>query len=321
MNIFRLSQSDVQLFNRLDPYGLLSFLECPNGFAFGCLEDEDEELALPPKAGLIIASALEKELTIHWLAVDAEGQGLGMGSALLKKMFEVAESAGIPELSVLIAPEYEKEVFSAGAESFFAERFFIHKRDLTGIWQGPLFALMQEKTYKSDTDKLPKTKALSEFPADKRSDIIRQLSEIEGHISFYDLNGEPEGFDPELSYVIMDGNEAWGGLIVKKLSDSVIPVYFYADSLPEARALAVSAAGKADQKCGKDVQVSIILTGRYPYGVSSIKKAGKTKNNEAWENTMDYAAKLIPEVAKGGCLLSAHIDEYLEFQEDSYKNI
>ena len=317
MNIFRLTKDDVKLFDKLDPYGWLSILDCPNGFACGCIEEEEDSIAL--KAGLIVASAVEKEITIHWLAVEGSGQGIGIGSALLRKMFEVAEIMEIPQLSALISPEYDKEVFSGGAESFFGERFFTHKRDLTGIWQGPLFVLMQNKCFKTDVGKLPETKALSEFPADARAEVIRQLSDIEGHISFFDLTGEPDGYDPELSFVIMDGDEAWGGLIVRSLSDRVMPIYFYADSLPEARSLALSSVKKAEAIYGKSIQADIILTGRFPSGVTSFNTS--KKKNEAWENTMEYAAKLLPEAAKGGYILSAHMDEYLEYRQDSYKNI
>ena len=132
MNIFRLTKEDARLFASLDPYGWLSLLECPGAFALGCIQEETE--APRPDAGLLIASATKWDITIHWIAVGEAAEGMGIGSALLKRMFETAVSAGIPRLGALIAPSYEKESFSAGVENYFEERFFTDKAALPGIW-------------------------------------------------------------------------------------------------------------------------------------------------------------------------------------------
>ncbi len=319
MNFFRLTTKDAHLFERLDPYGWLSLLKCPGAFALGCMQEEDE--APLPDAGLLIAPATKRDITIHWLAVGEAAEGLGIGSELLKRMFESAVSAGIPRLNVMIAPSYEKENFSAKAESFFEERFFTDKAVLPGIWQGTLFQLMQGKAFQNLPANLPEAVQLSKYPANIRYDMIRQLLDLDGHMNSFDITAGDDSYDPQLSYVILDEEKVWGGLIVRRLSESLLPVYFYADSMPEAQALAICAVNKAISFFGKDMSVDIILTGRSSKGDYIWKKNGSKNKSEAWENAVEYVSRLLPESAKGGLILSARTEQYQEFQDESLRNI
>ncbi len=319
MNIFRLTKEDANLFARLDPYGWLSLLECPGAFALGCLQEETE--APQPDAGLLIASATKSDITIHWLAVGKAAEGMAIGGALLKRMFETAASAGIPRLGVMMAPLYEKETFSAGSESFFAERFFTDRAVLPGVWQGTLFQLMQSKAFQNLPAKLPEAVPLSKYPYNIQADMIRQLLDLDGHLNSFDITAGPAAYDPQLSYVIQDEGEAWGGLIVRRLSESLLPVYFYADSMPEAQALALGAAKKAVSLFGEEMSVDIILTGRSSKDDYIWKKNGSKNKSEAWENAVGYASGLLPESAKGGVILGARTKQYQEFQDEILRNI
>ena len=319
MNIFRLTKEDARLFTRLDPYGWLSLLECPGAFALGCIQDETD--SPQPDAGLLIASATKRDITIHWLAVGEAAEGMGIGSALLKRMFETAVSAGIPRLGVLMAPLYKKEPFFAGVENYFEERFFTDKAVLPGIWQGTLFQLMQGKAFQNPPANLPEAVPLSNYPYSVQADMIRQLLDLDGHMNSFDITAGPGAYDPQLSYVILDEGNAWGGLIVRRLSESLLPVYFYADSMPEAQALALGAVKKAVSIFGEEMSADIILTGRSSKDDYLWKKNGSRDKSEAWENAVEYASELLPESAKGGLILGALTKQYQEFQDEILRNI
>jgi hypothetical protein len=215
-------------------------------------------------------------------------------------------------VSTVIAPAYYGNPFYSGAEIFFEERFFTEKKEMMGFWQGTLAGLMKEKVFADDCAKLSKVEALSDFSPRDRESILSQLVNLDGHVSFLDIEEEKDAFDPELSFIIREDGQTWGALMVKKLSESLLPVYFYADSMPEARALAISAAKRAVALYGKDMPVDIILTGR---------SANSIEENEEKELTIGFATKLLPESSRGGFILRANTDDYKNFISDSFKNI
>ena len=192
--------------------------------------------------------------------------------------------------------------------------------NLPGIWQGTLFQLMQGKAFQNPPANLPEAVPLSNYPYSVQADMIRQLLDLDGHMNSFDITAGPGAYDPQLSYVILDEGNAWGGLIVRRLSESLLPVYFYADSMPEAQALALGAVKKAVSIFGEEMSADIILTGRSSKD-DYIWKNGSKNKSEAWANAVEYASELLPESAKGGLILGALTKQYQEFQDEILRNI
>ena len=321
MEIFRITTEDVPLFSRLDPYGWLTLLECSNVFAYGCMTEADEDDEVQPVAGLVIASATQEELTVYWLAVGETAEGLGLGSLLLRKAFEIAVAAGIPGLKAVLGAEYEKEALSAGGEIFFEERFFTESRSVTGLWQGTLFDLLKGQAFANVPEDLPEVEALSTCSASRRAAILRQLMELDGQLSFYDISREPDACDPDISFVITEGEKVLGGLLLRRLSESLLPVYFYAYSMAESRALAVAAAKRSAGLFEEDMPVDIILTGRSVKREPSGEAAEGEVQPDAALRTLGYAASLLPEEAGVGWILSAKTEDYVNYERKSYQRI
>ena len=180
---------------------------------------------------------------------------------------------------------------------------------------------MQGKAFQNPPANLPEAVPLSDYPYTVQADMIRQLLDLDGHMNSFDITAGPDAYDPRLSYVILDEGDVWGGLIVRRLSESLLPVYFYADSMPEAQALALRTVKKAVSLFGEEMSADIILTGRSSKDDYIWEKNGSRDKSEAWENAVGYASELLPESAKGGLILGARTKEYQEFRDESLRNI
>ena len=253
--IVRLRTEDMAFFKELDPFEMAIVMETPGGFALGVLTDENGNTE--PSA-LLLGTVEKERISIDWMAVTAERRSKGIGEGLLRTVFEMAYTAGIDTVSVLIGEEYQNEYFSSGADSFFQERLFTPEGFVHGNAFFSLKELGKYDLFRQDVGKFPKTSSLSSFERGKMNDILGRIWKLWDNDDLVLRHYLRDCLDPFSSFVLMDRDEVCGALLVKNIGDITLPFFFFAESDNEGTALALGAFGAASAKYGKDREVFLI---------------------------------------------------------------
>ncbi len=284
MKIYQLKKADRDIFSGLDPFERLAILDNPCGFALVCFTDEGEN-SIP--AGLLVGTATEKLLTIDWMAVDPSLQGQGIGEELLLTVYDAADAGKIEDICAVISDAYERESFSKGAGEYFADRLFTEEKKAFADVIISLEELSGLSYFKQDSSKLPEPKELASFPASKANAILEQLfskKDASGLVAPGHMKGV---IDPELSFVFLDGNEPYGGFLVQKAGDYLMPIYYFAESDKEGAALILHSYEKAISKY-KGSDVLILQRDEKSYKLLTAVMPGKDKSSVLWAKLEDY---------------------------------
>ena len=172
---------------------------------------------------------------------------------------------------------------------FFTERLFDKEEALIGEWSATLDLIAKSKWF-SSAAKLPETTALGEI---KRSVLRSFLEDIPEDGAKYqapimdDINLRK--VDQYISHAIMDGDEICGLIMVQKAEDGLWPLFMYAESENETKALIKSAYEEAIAELSKDTDVWV-----------------RVRSKEMGE----LLEKLVPKKIDDRYLLVAKVSEY-----------
>lgn len=255
IRVVSVERQDVELFSSLDPFERLSLLNVPSGFALAAVDYEEGEASA--LVGLLTGFANEQSLIITWIGVTTERQGQGIGEKLLLAAFEIADEMNIGILETLISSKYEMEQIALGGIKFFEDRLFKATKQLPLEYEGTVEDLLKLDYFQKDLDKLPTPRALSSLSPTQLKLALRQIDDIEGAAKLYPVADARALVEPDLSFVYMDDGEAYEGLLVQKIEDYLLPVYFFSESDNESAALLLSSVKAAAAKYGKDTDVEI----------------------------------------------------------------
>lgn len=259
MRILRLRPEEKEYFEWLDPFGMLNRLSLPHYFALVAVTEKEKRQADP--AGLLIASLKKDRIIIEWICVDPEQRYQGIGTALTEKVLSLAASQDMPEVAVRFHDEDEMEQLNEDALFFFAE-YFHREEPLPGEWCKESGKLLKEEFFTEDTGRYPKAKKLSETRSKDLREAIGELwADKEAH-RLSDAPGGEELYDPELSAVLTDEGKICGMFLLQRVGDTVYPVFLYAESDQEAKALFLSAGKAAEETLSPDTEVRLIAEDR-----------------------------------------------------------
>ncbi len=253
--IVRLRTEDMIFFRELDPFEMAIVMETPGGFALGVLTDDNGNTE--PSA-LLLGTVEKEKIFIDWMAVTAERRGTGIGEGLLRIVFEMAYTAGIDTVSVLIGEEYQNEYFSSGADSFFRERLFTPEGFVHGNAFFNLKELGKYDLFRQDVSKFPKASALSSFERGKMNDILGEIWKLWDNADLVLLRYLSENLDPFCSFVLMDRDDVCGAILVKNIGNITLPFFFFTESDNEGTALVLGAFRAASEKYGTNREVFLI---------------------------------------------------------------
>ena len=255
--IVRIKKQDAPIFEGLDPFDRLSMLDMPNSFALASISVDDMGERYP--SGLMVASADKKKLSINWLGVANHSQGRGVGGRLLDKAYDIAKSGEMDIVEAVLSAEFLKEAFFTSAGGYFECHMFDEVYPIPTEYMGQLRELLSLPYFKQDLKKLPKPVQLSALTIGGENSALKQLDELKLASKLYSVSGQNKRLEEDVSYIFFEEGEAFGALLVQRIEDCLIPVYYYAESDNEGSALIVSAAGMANMKYGKDEDVQIFL--------------------------------------------------------------
>ncbi|MBR4528933.1 MAG: hypothetical protein IKO80_01515 [Lachnospiraceae bacterium] len=237
MKITRLWQDEAKYFAHLDPYGFMDRAWLPGGFAYAATVNTGEE---DEPLGLLVGSRDKELVTAEWICVDPEKRFCGVGEELLVRLFETARHYDLPRVAARLIQETDLRAVMERAAIYFEERFFEEMEDLPGEWEVYPEQIFNYPLFKEDPASYPPAVTLASL---KNNKVIGQLSGRTGAYSLFDIAGDIEGYDAEISSVLLDGEEPCGLLLTKRVNRTLFPVFFYSESDRETTALLLAAAG------------------------------------------------------------------------------
>ena len=263
----RLEKEDAIFFKELDPFDKLSLLSMPYGFSIGVLEDDNDALKT---IGLLVGCVSEEVISVEWLVVAPEYRYKGIGEELLLTVFQMADAGDIPELAAPLLPEYEKEVFSHNAKSFFMERLFDKNITIGADAFYQLLELTETDLMKKDKGANASISRFSQMTGAQVRDCIDKLCMIDTATYSYTPDGLLSKLDADLCFVALNGSKPEGAILVAMVENAISPVYYYAKSSELGDELMRLSIKAATEKYGKSFDVMITM--RQPEAVIHVEK-------------------------------------------------
>ncbi len=287
MKYVKIKPEQTTFFSQLDPFGYLDHMTLPGYFAIG-LTENDEEIE-NRICGLMICYCTSDALVIEWLCIDPDFESDARGEGLLLKAFEIAEALGKPRLCALMSSDADSGKVCSSARSYFTERLFEKEEELPGEWNAMLGPIARS-SWLDSAGKLPVTSALGEAAPDALRSFLDHIPE-EGNACRSPLMEEAnlKTFDRSISRVITDGGDVCGLLLVQNTQDGLWPLFLYAESENEAKALIKDACKEAGTRFAPDTDVWVRI------------------RTEAAEKLLETIA---PKKIRDRYLLSAEVSEY-----------
>lgn len=307
MKITRLEKAQRELVLDLDPFLMMDRLELPGSFALvAAVTDAATGDELP--VGLLIATRQEGQLTVDWLYVVGGHRMQGIGEQLLVAVFEYAAQTGIPRLCAYFNDEYGRREICNDEKAYFREHLFVEEQVLGGEWMTDIRTLAAQP-------KLCEKAALAAVPFRKLNVTqagvaIRNLLAREACETLYQIQAKERYFDPDLSFLLHDGEVVRGGLLVQRVARSVpcvrdqtiirareevfYPVLCCAPDDADVEALVAAACRSALARYDHGTEVRILLKSSRYAGIMNHLLPGRNVRN--W-------------------LLVAQVDDYLHLQE------
>ena len=312
MKITRLEKSQRELVLALDPVLMLDRLEMPGSLALVAAESETatgDELPV----GLLIATKQSGQLTIDWLYVMPGHRMQGVGEQLLVTVFEHAAQTGIPRLCAYFNEEYGRREICNDEKAYFREHLFVEEQVLGGEWMTDVRTLAAQPPMRGQTEAAVAFRKLNVTQAEE---AIGNLLSREYCETLYPVNPKERYFDPDLSFLLWDGETVRGGLLVQRMTRSVpyvkgqtiirereevlYPVLCCAPDDAGMQTLAAAACKSAFVRCDHGTEVRILLkNSRYAGGMN----------------------RLLPGQGVNNWLLCAQVKDYLYLQENDSREL
>lgn len=256
----RIKGKDAEFFAGLDPYEKLRLTESKAGFAIGVLKEHEEDLSV---AGLLCGLVLADSISIEWMAVSPEDQGMGIGENLLIRAFKMAKKGAREKLTTIIPKDYEKEAALKFAHGFFEERLFTEKNKICADVEGSLSEFSAKESGQGFT-----VEPLTSFD---RNEELKKLSAIVNATYSVDIMDIRSQIDADVSFVAhSDKGELEGALLIQRAGNLMIPVYHYAKSEKVSLGLMQASIKETAIKYGKET--SVYITARQEETKEIIKK-------------------------------------------------
>ena len=275
MNISCLTREQRDFCVDMDPFQMMDWLEFPGTYALAATE-RNQTTGEDRPAGLMICSVNNQSLIIDWLCVSANYRMQGVGEQLLLKAFEMAKNAGFQTVKAYMNEEYGRDIVCHGQEQYFKERLFEQEQVLAGEWLTDLRTLETHPFFKQNHHKEKLSHKMLSFrklPVAKIRESIACLVASQEAAVLYDMsNGIGNCYDPDLSFVLMDGERICGALVVQCIVQStqyagtdtgetvLYPVLFDSGSEQDVYVLLLEAMRTALTKYPPDTQVRVVLT-------------------------------------------------------------
>lgn len=245
MQIYRLRNEEKSYFDWMDPYGFLSRLALPHYFALAaCVKGEDGG---DVPSGLLVASIEEERIIIEWMCVAPEIREQGVGDALLDKVFEIARENNFTQVGAGFIDDPDLKEAEEAASEYFRERGFWEDEDRPGEWNIAVDQLGINSYFKDDKQSIPEAKTLSEFSSGEVRNAIKTLGTSDKASRLFDPTIFNADYDLKLSSVLIADDEPCGLFLIVRADDICYPVFMYAESEREKKAL-ILASAKAAQK-------------------------------------------------------------------------
>ncbi len=201
------------LFNDISPSGVLSDSELNEKYVIGTVSDEAEA---PSGTGLLMFSILDHRpeagainapcIRLSWLAVREGYRNKGLGRALLRRLYEIAENAGFKEVSC----SFDAESTYAEAEPFFRHMGFVFTDYKTAYLCDSLGDLIKPRNFQ---DYL-KDKGVVSLDSLKKGELEAFLAKCTDGANERSLDPD-DGYDYSMCCAKKKGNEILGVLFAR----------------------------------------------------------------------------------------------------------
>ena len=286
MQIYRLRNEEKRYFDWMDPYGFLSRLALPHYFALAaCVRGEDGG---DVPSGLLVGSIEEERIIVEWICVAPEIREQGVGDALLDKVFEIARENNFSQVGAGFIDDPDLKKAEEAALEYFRERGFWEDEDRPGEWNILVEQLGVTPYFKEDKQSFPATKTLSELSAGEVRNAIKTLGASDKASRLFDLTKCTADYDLKLSTVLIADDEPCGLFLVIRADDICYPVFMYAESEREKKALILKAAKAARKELPSESVICLIA---------------------ADDETADLAESLFPNEKTESVLLLADVEK------------
>lgn len=305
MKISRLVKEQKDFFLAMDPLMMMDRLEFPGSFALIATEqNETPQVDIP--VGLMICSQQGRALIIDWLCVASEYRTKGIGEQLLTAAFDTAVHEKCAVVCAYINQVYGRDLICAEEETYLKERFFSKEQMLPGEWLTDLRTLSKQPCFNRKFPIPANLFPLRKLSATQVRGGIASLSKAKKASMLYPVNGSTDVFDPDLSFLSMDGDNVCGGLLVQCVNRSfpeirknmmirstenvLYPALFCAGSGQEAGALLLSSLQAAKEKYSPDTDVHVIVkSNTYANLIARILPNHRIENKLLIADVDDYA--------------------------------
>ncbi len=227
MKTILLKAGEEEFFKTFIPALMLENLNLPNMQAIGAAVTEDGE-DIP--VGIIIFSNLpEDSFVIEWIYIDENHRGVGIGSELIKLVYELAKENGAKKLAARFIDDMPCEGDMSDLMGFFESFGLYHMDNVNDEWIFDAESMKEESFFKKALESMTaigEVQPIFDLSSEEMIKAVSQMSETGKVIELFSPYGRDGFFDPEFSFKMEKDGAIKGLFLVHRQGHTLIPVCF-----------------------------------------------------------------------------------------------
>ena len=215
MKTVRINEKIAGAFSGLDPFETLDRLPVKGSFVLGTVSEEDE---FDEPVGLLVGVIEDERLVIHWLFVDPDYRGEGIGSELLMLAFEEADRRGLSHVVARISDEYDMDDPGWDSWAFFVNDMFKEVQQDESVWRSSMkeMAKLLEKE-SGINENFAKAAGVVPLKSLSKQELAEVVNDLNRHFAI-NMDVPMESLlataDPQLSFVKKNKKDDCVGVII-----------------------------------------------------------------------------------------------------------
>lgn len=265
MKVFRIDEEHRDIFEFIDPFGMMSREKIGNGYSYGAfIQSRKDGYDYP--VGLVVCSETDDAVLIHWLCVAPQYRGKGHGEYLLRFVFEIAKNKGKKYVSAYFSEMVNRKYICFDDRHYFAEHGFEHETVLGSEWIFDIRTLKKSNEWKKliseygNKDAVKQPVSLSGLKESEGKKLFEKTFDASGSFSLFGTELIPEKIDLDISFVQYEEAFPDGVLLFQKAGDVIFPVFLYTKNSDTENALVFSAAEAIEKKYGKKMLINAVVS-------------------------------------------------------------
>lgn len=254
MKIYKIDRDNRDLFQKLDPFYLMTEAGIGDGEILGAFIKDSEGYDVP--AGVIVYNIKKDRVSVVWLYVLPKYRNRNIGIRLLQKAILFAGKNKLKYVEASFCDFTTRKSICMGEDEFFKSQGFNIRFSAGSEWLSTVKRILSKPSLSGIT---PGGKVVS-IASMSEKEQVRTILEIARNADLYDYNlseGMKDKIDYETSFVMTDILDNITGAVLCFFDETFYPLCLYGESEADRKLLIAATLSAAAQKYGDDTAVKL----------------------------------------------------------------